>query len=87
MFYVEAEVAVDEDGTERAFECLSLIDAVRPDVVASAVASRRAAASANASASAADHRTNAGGRAGGSTSGAEGGHGATAGQPQHVEVR
>ena len=33
--YVEAEIATGEDGAERSIECLSLIDAVMPDVVAS----------------------------------------------------
>ena len=33
--YVEAEIATGEDGNERSIECLSLIDAVMPDVVAS----------------------------------------------------
>jgi hypothetical protein len=33
--YVEAEIANGEDGLERSIECLSLIDAVMPDVVAS----------------------------------------------------
>ncbi len=32
---MEAEVATGEDGMERSIECLSLIDAVMPDVVAS----------------------------------------------------
>ena len=35
MLYVEAEIATGEDGNERSIECLSLIDAVMPDVVAS----------------------------------------------------
>ena len=35
LLYVEAEIATGEDGTERSIECLSLIDAVMPDVVAS----------------------------------------------------
>ncbi len=32
---MEAEIATGEDGNERSIECLSLIDAVMPDVVAS----------------------------------------------------
>ena len=32
---MEAEIATDEDGANRSIECLSLIDAVMPDVVAS----------------------------------------------------
>ena len=35
LLYVEAEIATGEDGNERSIECLSLIDAVMPDVVAS----------------------------------------------------
>jgi hypothetical protein len=35
LLYVEAEIANGEDGLERSIECLSLIDAVMPDVVAS----------------------------------------------------
>lgn len=35
MLYIEAEIANGEDGNERSIECLSLIDAVMPDVVAS----------------------------------------------------
>ena len=35
LLYVEAEIATGEDGAERSIECLSLIDAVMPDVVAS----------------------------------------------------
>ncbi len=35
LLYVEAEIATGEDGLERSIECLSLIDAVMPDVVAS----------------------------------------------------
>ena len=31
---MEAEIATGEDGAERSIECLSLIDAVMPDVVA-----------------------------------------------------
>ena len=34
LLYVEAEIATGEDGAERSIECLSLIDAVMPDVVA-----------------------------------------------------
>lgn len=34
LMYVEAEIAHGEDGIERSIECLSLIDAVMPDVVA-----------------------------------------------------
>ncbi len=33
LLYVEAEIATGEDGNERSIECLSLIDAVMPDVV------------------------------------------------------
>ncbi len=33
---MEAEIATGEDGNERSIECLSLIDAVMPDVVANA---------------------------------------------------
>ncbi len=36
LLYVEAEIATGEDGNERSIECLSLIDAVMPDVVANA---------------------------------------------------
>jgi len=35
LLYVEAEIATGEDGNERSIECLSLIDAVMPDVVTS----------------------------------------------------
>jgi hypothetical protein len=35
LLYVEAEIATGEDGNERSIECLSLIDAVMPDVVVS----------------------------------------------------
>jgi transducin (beta)-like 1 len=87
LLYVEAEVATGEDGTERAIECLSLIDAVMPDVVAS----RRApggSGGAGANAAAATERmmsggNNAGGdRAGGAAAGIDGGQGVAAGQMQ-----
>ena len=35
LMYVEAEISVAEDGTERLIDTLSLIDAVMPDVVTS----------------------------------------------------
>ncbi len=43
LLYVEAEIATGEDGNERAIECLSLIDAVMPDVVKRPAPTARAA--------------------------------------------
>ena len=41
LLYVEAEIATGEDGNERSIECLSLIDAVMPDVVTMARGGKR----------------------------------------------
>jgi len=97
LMYVEAEIATAEDGAERSIECLSLIDAVMPDVVANrtlvannqkplgigGTASGSGGTGINAGGGSGDHASGShpAGGGGGGGSGALGGMGSSGGPP------